>query len=57
MPEGGVALDELPQRKASKKGVPDGDVALRGSPDETPKTFLQWDHMLSINVNSYGLDK
>ena len=57
MPEGGVALDELPQRKVPKKGVHDGDVALRGSSDETPKTFLQRDHVLSISVNSYALDK
>ena len=57
MPGSNVALDELPQRKVSKKGVPDGDVALRGSSDETPKTFLQRDHVLSINVNSYALDK
>ena len=57
VPGSGVALDELPQRKVSKTGVPDGDVALRGSSDETPKTFLQRDHVLSINVNSYGSDK
>ena len=57
MPGSSVALDELPQRKVSKKGVPDGDVALRGSPDETPKTFLQRDHVLPINVNSYGSDR
>ena len=57
VPGSSVALDELPQRKVSKKGVPDGDVALRGSPDETPKTFLQRDHVLPINVNSYGSDR
>ena len=57
MPGSSVALDELPQRKVAKKGVPDGDVTLRGSPDETPKTFLQRDHVLPINVNSYGSDR
>ena len=38
VPESAVALHVPPQGKAFKKEVPDGDVALRGSPERKPHT-------------------
>ena len=41
VPECGVATRGLHQEKDMKKGVPDGDVACRGSPDGKPRTAAE----------------